>query len=269
MNQNLLNKALTTTLDLAKKCCDLIQDYEVKRMQNDLRSIDKGAEGISTEADLRLEELVISEIQAVFPHHQIFSEEDCFAHNLFQLDLSGQEFMWVIDPLDGTNNFSHGIPLYSTSIALLNFGKPILGMVANLITGEVYFASEFHQATYQKVINHKVYQKTLVLEHNRKLKEALISPDISTLRNERLSINVRGLRRLGSAALEICYIASGQLDGFWEKGLKPWDIAAGGYILLKAGGRITDYEGNEFHPKVDSVIAARPEFYDQVFSLVK
>lgn len=197
-----------------------------------------GEMNLVTEADKGSEKLIIDYIHKNFPGHGILAEESGGEHQ-------SAEYLWVIDPLDGTTNFAHGLPIYSVSIGVTKNGETIMGAVADVSRGIIYSA-EKGSGAYSGSRKITVSSKT-------RLEESLLVTgfpyDVREHAEPILSVlgsflkTSRGIRRLGSAAIDFCYIAQGVFDGYWEMHLNPWDICAGQLIVEEAGGRVTDFSG--------------------------
>ncbi len=201
-----------------------------------------GEMNLVTEADKGSEKLIIDYIHKNFPSHGILAEESGSEHQY-------AEFLWVIDPLDGTTNFAHGLPLYSVSIGIMKNGETIMGAVADVSRGIIY-SSEKGNGAYSG-------NKKISVSSRNRLEESLLVTgfpyDVREHTEPILSIlssflkSSRGIRRLGSAALDFCYIAQGVFDGYWEMYLNPWDFCAGQLIVEEAGGTVTDYSGERLN----------------------
>jgi len=193
---------------------------------------------IVTEADYRSEHIITTVLENEFPSHNVRSEEDV------QCD-RGSDYTWVIDPLDGTGNFAHGNPNYSISIAMLDGGEPVVGVVYAPETEEMFTAIQGRDA----------YEDDTLLSttDRERLDESMLlsgyDPDGSFLTH--FYQETRGVRRLGSAALHLCYLASGSADAIWEYDTYPWDVAAGLVIARTAGARVTDATGEAFELHLD------------------
>jgi myo-inositol-1(or 4)-monophosphatase len=201
----------------------------------------KGEVDIVTESDRRSEALIVNRLRSHFPSHAIVAEEGSAA--------PGERFCWHIDPLDGTTNFAHGYPCFAVSIGLLEAGEPVVGAVLNPVSGELFTAARGEGAW----LEHKRIHVSTV----DKLASSLVATGFPTDRR-RQSINIsyyweytmrsHGVRRDGAASLDLCALACGRFDGFWEFGLKSWDTAAGMLIVTEAGGMVTDFAGRPYHP---------------------
>ena len=192
-----------------------------------------------TEYDLKSEKIIIESIKSNFPEHNILAEESG------ELHFSDSDYIWIIDPLDGTVNFANGLEIFSVSIALQYKGELIVGAVYNPISDELFYAQKGKGAFLNSnpiEVNKcsDVLQSLLITGFPYNVSE---NPQncIETF-NKVLRKNIP-VRRLGSAAIDMCYVACGRFGGFWEPLLKPWDIAAGKLILEEAGGIVTDYQG--------------------------
>jgi len=189
-----------------------------------------------TEADKRSEEAIIAILAKNFPEHQILAEESGF-------HTKSSDFVWVIDPLDGTTNYTHQYPMVAVSIGLLYQNQSILGVIYNPITEELFTAAKGLGAHLNGIPIHVSKVATL----NKSLLATGFSYDrcIRTDNNYaefcHLTNLTQGVRRGGAAALDLAYVACGRLDGYWELGIKTWDIAAGAIIVCEAGGQISDY----------------------------
>lgn len=194
---------------------------------------------IVTEADRQANRIITTTIENEFPDHSIYSEESAFKEG-------SSEYTWVVDPLDGTGNFAHGNPQYSVSIALLESGDPVMGVVYVPETDELFHAVSGGNA-YQGDV------RIVTTERDRLDESMLLSgwdPDGDFIAH--FYQETRGVRALGSAALNLCYLASGSADGSWEYGTYPWDVAAGIVIARAAGARITDCHGNPYTLEFDA-----------------
>lgn len=197
----------------------------------------KGEVDLVTEADVRSERMIVARLAAAFPEHAIVGEE------LGRRQGGSHRFCWYVDPLDGTTNFAHGFPVFAVSIALVEQDEPVVGVVFNPILNEL-FTAVAGQGAY-------VNDQPIRVSQTPRLAEALLGTGFPSHKRT-ASPNIRyyweftlrshGVRRAGAAALDLCSVACGRLDGFWEFGLKPWDTAAGVLLIAEAGGRVTDFE---------------------------
>ncbi len=217
-----------------------------------------------TEMDRKSEDYLLGEIQRLFPGHQIVSEEV----GLVPGSIADQ---WYVDPLDGTVNYSHNIPIFCVSIAYAREGVLTLGVVYDPMRDEM-FAAERGQGAW---CNGKRLQVSRVTEIERSLLVTGFPYDAWTTRQDnlenfgRFTRITQGVRRLGSAALDLCYVAAGRFDGYWELVLNPWDLAAGGLIAIEAGAMITNLNGQpDFLTPPCSLLAAPPSLYPKMLEVL-
>ena len=204
-----------------------------------------------TEADVAVNSFLIEKIQERYPDHKITSEEE---------DEKGPgdaDYEWIIDPIDGTANFIHGIPHFAISIAAREKGKLAVGLIYDPIRREMFTAAKGEGA---KLNDRKIrisQQKTLegaIIGTGFPFKKHSVLPEYLK-QFESIFTQTAGIRRAGAASLDLAYVAAGRLDGFWELDLKPWDIAAGALLIREAGGMITDQHGTDDYLKSGSVVA--------------
>lgn len=221
--------------------------------------IKKGEIDLVTDADLAAEKIVLEELRSHFPMDNILSEEA-------GLKDGSSERNWIIDPLDGTTNFAHGFPFFAVSIALEVNKNIVLGIVYNPFMGEFFEAQKGRGAFLNGTPIH--------VSNARKLSDALLSTgfpyDIRERSNriferfKTMVVSSQGVRRGGSAAVDLCYVAAGRLDAHWEENLKPWDTAGASVIVLEAGGKLTTCEGLPFTPYLKSVVACTPMIHGEM-----
>jgi myo-inositol-1(or 4)-monophosphatase len=215
----------------------------------------KGEVDLVTQADRASEDRIVQIIRETFPEHAILAEEGGGASSG-----AAGEFLWVIDPLDGTTNFAHGLPIWSVSIGVLRRGAPVAGVVLDPTRGECFRAARGAGAE----LDGRPIRVSGVGALDRALLVTGFPYDIRTspVNNldhfERLMLRSRAVRRLGSAALDLCYVACGRFDGFWELKLHPWDVAAGVLLVEEAGGRVTRFGGEPFDVFDSELVAAGP-----------
>jgi myo-inositol-1(or 4)-monophosphatase len=236
----------------------------VRFFNNDFKVSNKeGINNLVTEADHAAEKAIMDVIKSAFPDHYILSEE---AGDLKQ----DSNYKWIIDPIDGTVNFAHGIPLNCVSIAIEHHGEIIMGAVYNPHMNEFYFAEKGKGAT----LNDKPIR---VSEETKVIKACLVTGFPYTyinMENGPLQIFQRfvtkgvPVRRLGSAAIDLCWVAAGRFDGFYEHKLEAWDSAAGYLIVEEAGGKVTDHEGNKFSVYQHKVLATNGKIHDEMVEVI-
>lgn len=218
----------------------------------------KGKANLVTQTDKRSEALIIERLHAHFPKHSVVAEEG-----------GGQktpsEYTWYVDPLDGTTNFAHGFPAFCVSLGLACRGEMIAGVVYDPVRGEL-FAAERGAGAY---LDHRRLRVSAVASVSESLLATGFPPfasnnDLNIELFSRFSRVSHGIRRPGSAALDLCSVASGRFDGFWELKLNSWDKAAGALIVTEAGGRVGDLGGGPFSLEVDEVLATNGLVHDEM-----
>jgi myo-inositol-1(or 4)-monophosphatase len=223
----------------------------------------KGAIDLVTEADIESESAIINTIKNVFTDHTILAEES-------GLSTGDADHQWIIDPLDGTTNFAHQIGLFSISIAFALKGENVFGLVLNPLTGELFTAVKGRgallngkQIAVSKIMT--VSESFLVTGFPYNLRDHF--DPLMTRFSKCLKVS-QGVRRLGSAAIDLCFIACGRFDGFWEQNLNPWDTAAGELIAREAGAIVTDFSNNPFTIYKKEIIATNGKIHKEMLSLL-
>lgn len=224
----------------------------------------KGAIDLVTEADLESEKAIIGIIQKAFPKHSVLAEET-------GLKQGNVENQWIIDPLDGTTNFAHELGIFAVSIAFSCMGEIRLGFVLNPISGELFTAEKGKGA--------KLNGFPISVSNTQKVSESLLVTgfpynhpeiiDAIMFRFTQCTKFAQGIRRLGSAALDLCYVACGRFDGFWEQNLKPWDTAAGTLIGREAGANVTDFMGNPYDIYQKEILATNNKIHQEMTGILK
>ncbi|MCM3341848.1 inositol monophosphatase [Paenibacillus sp. MER TA 81-3] len=228
-----------------------------------------------TEVDKGAEQMIRKLILTHFPQHAILGEESVEpgseASKRALEQAQEEEYLWVVDPLDGTTNFVHGFPFYSVSIALAHRGEVIVGIVYDPMRDEL-FVAEKGKGAY-------VHGNRMQAAPESKLSESLLASGFPTERDRALPGNlaginalapqVRNIRTAGSAALHMAYVAAGRLTGFWELNLNAWDLAAGSLLISESGGQITDTFGKPYHLGVRDVVASNGLIHDAFIGALK
>lgn len=240
----------------------LIQNYFNGIFQIDHK---EGVNNLVTEVDRLAEARIIEVIRARYPEHSILGEE---TGEFTQVS----DYQWIIDPIDGTVNFAHGIPLCCVSIGLLLNGSVIMGAVYNPMMNELFFAEKGKGATLNGIpikVSKKTDFKTafLVTGFPYKWPENTLEHPIKVF--ERMVLEGLPIRRLGSAAIDLCWVACGRFDGFWEYNLSAWDVAAGYLIVLEAGGAITDFDGNIGHVHDKQTLATNGHIHQDMLRVIR
>ena len=226
----------------------------------------KGAIDLVTEVDLECERMCRAVIAERFPEHDLLAEE-------FGSRLAGghpSRYRWVFDPLDGTTNYAHGLPIFCSSLALEIDGRIEVGAIFDPTRDELFTA--------ERGMGARLNDDTLVVSTTASVRDALLvtgfpydiemhGTDLVELFGAFLT-RARAVRRLGSAALDLCYVAAGRFDGFWEQSLKPWDIAAGSLIVEEAGGRMSGIDGGPFDLDNGHVIASNRVLHEQLVGVI-
>src|SRR5580704_1892309 len=219
----------------------------------------KGEVDIVTESDRRSEAAIVARLRSHFPQHAIVAEEGSGGA------AAGAKYCWHVDPLDGTTNFAHGYPCFAVSIGLVEDGEPLVGVVYKPISDELFTAARGEGAY--------LGQKRIHVSPIEKLSTSLVATGFPThLRNHSVNIQYyweftlrsHGVRRDGSAALDLCSVASGRFEGFWEFGLHSWDTAAGILMVREAGGTVTDLDGLPYRPGDKSVLASNGRVHEEM-----
>lgn len=209
-----------------------LSTFDASKIEN------KGVHDLVSYVDKTSERMIISELQKLIPDAGFIAEEGT-------LDIRGERFNWIIDPLDGTTNYIHGIPVYSVSIALLENNELVIGVVYEVGHDECFYAWKSGGA----YLNGKpIHVSARADIHNALLATGFPYSDFSRMDTyleffKWAMTNSRGIRRMGSAAADLAYVACGRFDAFWEYSLKPWDVAAGALLVQEAGGKVSDYKG--------------------------
>lgn len=268
-----LTKVLDQMIEWAFDCGTILNDHLIRSYTEPLKILDKGKLGLATEADLLSESHVIKKIREHYPDHGILSEEDAFARELKMEGAKADQYLWLIDPLDGTNNFFNKVPFFCVSLALNRGNETLVGVVYNPVNCELFYAIKGKGAYLYRLIGHKEVRVRLEAGKAKKpFSEALLSANLTGKRVEKDLLKrfpeVRAMRRLGSAALEMSYVAAGMLDAYWEHRLQPWDMAAAGLICKEAGVKISSISGEEYHPFGSSVLTAHPSLYPELLSIL-
>jgi myo-inositol-1(or 4)-monophosphatase len=268
-----LNKVMGQMVEWAFGCGDILNTHLVNSYKKPLKILDKGKLGLATEADLLSEAFVMNKIKQHYPDHKILSEEDSFARELKMEGVKGEDYLWLIDPLDGTNNFYNKVPFFAVSLALNKGKETIVGVVFNPVNCELFYAIKGKGAFMVRLIGD--HQIKIRLKNNNKkkvFKEALLSANLAGKRVEKDLLKsfpeVRAMRRLGSAALEMSYVAAGMLDAYWEYKLQPWDMAAAGLICQEAGVKISNIAGGKYHAFCPSVLVSHPALYNPLKTIL-
>lgn len=239
----------------------------LKRRFGRVRARLKGRANLVTEADLASQKAVVRVLKRRCPGHDWRCEED-------EARDTGSDFVWVVDPLDGTTNYAHGYPSSCVSVGLLHRGRPLLGGVQDPFRGERFTAERGKGA--------RLNGRTIKVSSPRRLSDSLFITGFAYDRAEksryyvelyrRFMIAGHDVRRSGAAALDLAWIAAGRAEGFWEFGLSPWDVAAGRLLVEEAGGKVTDFSGRGWERLEDygaQTLAANGRVHGDMLALIK
>lgn len=229
-----------------------------------LKVTSKAPNDFFSEVDIKAEQVIINAIRKAYPDHGIMAEESGMQEG------ADEDAVWIIDPLDGTSNYLHGFPFFSVSIALRIKGRIEHGVIYDPLRHECFAASRGRGA--------RLNDRRIRVSNQTQLSASLLgtgfpSRDASIGQRylpafEALFGKCAGVRRTGSAALDLAYVASGRIDGFWELGLRPWDVAAGSLIVREAGGLISDVQGGEDFLKHGDVVAGTPKVFKALLQTI-
>jgi myo-inositol-1(or 4)-monophosphatase len=246
---------LNFVIELAHRAGALLQ-----ARQEQERSVEaKSFADVVTDADKASESLIVDAIRERFPDHSILAEEGGGG-------TGESEFQWLIDPLDGTLNYLHGMPTYCVSLGLLRRGELYLGVVYDPTRGELFTAERGAGA--------RCNGRPLQVSRTERLASALLTtgfpydrfenPDNNLRQHNHLLLRCQDIRRPGSAALDLCYVAAGRSDAHWELGLKPWDVAAGALMVLEAGGTLSDWHGRPWRADSPRLVASNGAIHGEL-----
>ncbi|HEX8096804.1 MAG TPA: inositol monophosphatase family protein [Pyrinomonadaceae bacterium] len=237
-----------------------------ERFGRAMRVTHKGDINPVTEADLASERLIIERINSYYPRHRVLAEESDEAGSGTG---GGGEWKWIVDPLDGTVNYSHGYPCYCVSVALEREGRIELGVIYDPSRDETFAAERGQGAT----LNGRRIRVSEVEDLNRAMICTGFPYDVRE-RNDfarhftNFIMHAQAVRRDGSAALDLAYVACGRFDGFWEEGLRPWDVAAGVILIEEAGGRVSRYDGSPFDVYTPPIVASNGLVHEEMMRVL-
>ena len=267
-NKKNLKEALKFSISLAEEVGHLLIKFQKKLDKLSVTS--KDAQGMVSTADYKAEELILKRIKSIYSDHEILAEESAYkkfkGKILPKKYYGSKKWTWIIDPLDGTHNYLNAFDYYSVSISLAYFGVPVLGVIYRPETGECFYATE-NEGAYLDRPEYKRKRKLFSSRNSKSLLNSCLITGFSAEKGivfdkefeqfKNLMLKSRSVRRIGSAALDMCYVASGVWDGFWERDLSPWDVAAAFVICNEAGVEVTDYGGQKFNVFNKTILAAR------------
>lgn len=251
---------LNFAIQVATEAGKLLRD----RLGGKMGIMHKGFINLVTDVDLQSEQLIKEMIASRYPKHEVLAEEGGLAQG------APSQYRWIVDPLDGTTNYAHGYPVFCVSIALEISGRIELGVVYDPMREELFAAERGSGGS----LNHRPIKVSGTNEISRSLLSTGFPYDIKTSKFTNLdhwsnfAMRAQALRRDGAAALDLCYVACGRFDGFWELGLHPWDVAAGSLIVEEAGGQLSGFRRQPWSVYESEVVASNGLIHDQMIEVL-
>jgi len=262
-----LDRTSKTAIDISRETAALLIDgmRESKTLETKSSAID-----LVTPYDREAEALIIERLRAAFPDHDYIAEEGEYGA------IAEGGYVWYIDPIDGTNNFAHGIPFFAISLALYRGREPLFGLVHDPLRDEIFYAIVGRGAY---LVTQNERRQRLAVSRAESLLQCLLASGFPYDRHTSQLDNVaqfaaflkraQGVRRMGAAALDLAYVAAGRLDGYWEYKLSSWDVAAGVLLVQEAGGRVTDLEGQPFQlTRAPELVASNGRVHEQMLGIL-
>ena len=239
-------------------------EMQIAKFRTGVRVDKKGAIDLVTEVDVEVERMFRALVAERFPDHDVLAEE-------FETPSTGARHRWVFDPLDGTTNFAHGVPIFCASLALEVDGVAVVGAVYDpnrneLFTAEAGEGARLNGQRLQVSANATVLDSMLVTGFPYHVQQ---DPDEFLKVFGQVLRRARAVRRLGSAAIDLCWVAAGRMEGFWEASLKPWDTAAAALILQEAGGRVTGMDGGAWKPERPDILGTNGLIHDECLAILE
>ncbi len=260
---DMIMKGLDKYMETAVKAARAAGEVQRKRLRTDYSVDFKGEKNLVTEVDRQCEELIVAAVRKEFPGSDILAEENTYESRESSLK-------WIIDPLDGTTNYAHGFPWFCVSIALEIEGDVTLGVIYNPLMDELFTTVKSEGA--------RLNGERIHVSVNQPMRNCLLAtgfPYDKTRDNENnfesfveFQLSARAIRRAGSAALDLAYVAAGRLDGYWERKINPWDVAAGTLLVAEAGGRVTDFTGAPYSIYNKRIVASNGHVHDEMIEVV-
>ncbi|MBI3599447.1 MAG: inositol monophosphatase [Nitrospinae bacterium] len=261
-----LEKFLNTAVEAVKEAGRI----QKERFGENFKIEHKGEINLVTEIDYQCEKVIIDIIKMEYPEHEILTEEAGSVQGLPPSQMEGK-YKWIIDPLDGTTNYAHNYPCFCASVGLEINGDVVAGAVYNPIIDEL-FTSIKGEGAY---LNGKRLKVSVIGDIGRSLLATGFPYDIRESKENNLNhfcnfaVRVQAIRRAGSAVLDLCYLAAGRFDGFWEMKLNPWDMAAASLMVKEAGGMITNFRGGEFSIYKGETLASNGLIHQEMIDILK
>ena len=252
--------------DFVTSLCKEAGRIAVERWGTPLQVTRKGEVDLVTDVDLELEELIEKGITRRFPEHIVLGEEGKQEERPQEA-----EYLWLVDPLDGTTNYVHGHPCFCVSLAMAHRGEVLLGCVYDPLRNELFYSTRGDGATLNgaqiRVSSTDSLISSLLCTGFPYERASLTDSNVIHL--GKLINRIQGVRRGGSLALDLAYVAAGRLDGHWEFHVKPWDTAAGGLLVEEAGGRISGVEEERWSPFDSDVVATNGEIHEALLAVLR
>jgi myo-inositol-1(or 4)-monophosphatase len=249
-----LDKILQNSIEVIRKTGDFIVGEQTKLSTENIET--KDIHNFVTYVDKNAEKQLVAQLSKILPEAGFLTEEKTISRK-------GEKYNWIIDPLDGTTNYIHGLRPVAISVALQENDKTILGIIHEIGLNETFYAIKDQQA--------KLNGKNIKVTETEKIKDALIATGFPYYDYDKLKqfmhtldyfmVNSHGLRRLGSAATDLAYVACGRFEAFYEYSLSPWDVAAGAFIVEQAGGKVSDFNGKNNYIYGREIIAANSKIF--------
>jgi myo-inositol-1(or 4)-monophosphatase len=253
---SLTQQAIGTVEDTA----EFVRKERAKWRMADLKH--KHDASLVTSIDTAVEERLVERFSKILPGSKFLAEE-------LNSATREEDILWIIDPIDGTTNMVHNLPMYCISVALVYHGKTILGIVCEISSGECFWAYDGQEGAF-------LGEKRIKVSEIEKVKSSLIAtgfppnafPHMEEYMEQfrRFMTETQGIRRLGSAAMDLAYVAAGRCDSFFEYCLKPWDVAAGAYLVEKAGGRVSDFSGGDNYLFGQTILASNGRTHQELLT---
>ena len=257
-----LEKLCNEVKDIARETGQYILDERKRFSASDVQT--KGKQNFVTRVDKSSEKMLVKRLGKLIPEAGFITEEGTAGQ-------SGEAYQWIIDPLDGTTNYIHGLPPFAISIALAHEGEIVLGVIHELGFREMFYAwkgsSAYRNGQEIRVSKTKSVNSSLIATGFPYTVFERIDPFMKSVRH--FMQNSHGLRRLGSAATDLAYVACGRFEAFYEYGLNPWDVAAGVFIIQQAGGRACDFYGNDNWLHGGTIIASNASIYEEFKGVIQ
>ncbi len=256
-----MGSLLNSAIEAAKIAGKIQKQYYGRSINIQYKS--KNYLNLVTEVDKACEKRVLSFLERKFPSHNFWGEETGRGNGR-------SEYTWVVDPLDGTTNYAHSYPFFCCSVALVRNLKPFIGVVYDPMLGECFTAEKGNGAF--------LNGKRLRVSKTLRLSQSLLATGFAyavrethyNLDNFRTFVlKAQGVRRDGSAALNLCYVAAGRFDGFWERGIQAWDMASGVLMITESGGKVTDISGKPFNLLGENAIASNGKIHSEIFKILQ